>query len=447
MLSSATDLFSLEVEAATPFRIATLVIFILAIIHTLFANHFVALADRLAGKQKEKKKVYFFVEILHFLGEIEVIFGLWVAPLLFIIFSFYNWPTAVHYLNTRSFVEPLMVVVVMTLASTRPIITLAEGGMWLVAQLFRGSVSAWWLTVLTIGPILGSFITEVGAMTICAMLLMRHMYAYNPSKMLAYATLGLLFVNISVGGLLTNFAAPPVLIVARIWDWSSWFMFSQFGWKALLGIIIANGFYFFLFRKDLQQLEKVKKEKELKKETEVYRPVPFWITAVHILFLVWVVFNAHSPAIFIGAFLIFIGFHQATAPHQSPLLLKRPMLVGMFLAGLVIHGGLQGWWIEPLLGHLTKETMMWVALILTPFNDNASITYLATLIPNLSLSVKYALVSGVIAGGGLTIIANAPNPAGQALLRRYFKKGVSPLYLFLAALLPTLILLCLFYFF
>jgi hypothetical protein len=44
-----------------------------------------------------------------------------------------------------------------------------------------------------------------------------------------------------------------------------------------------------------------------------------------------------------------------------------------------------------------------------------------------------------VAGGGLTVIANAPNPAGQAILKKYFKEGVSPGGLLKAALVPTVI--------
>jgi hypothetical protein len=49
------------------------------------------------------------------------------------------------------------------------------------------------------------------------------------------------------------------------------------------------------------------------------------------------------------------------------------------------------------------------------------------------------VVAGAVTGGGLTVIANAPNPAGQSLLSRYFDGGVSPLALAAGALAPTLV--------
>jgi hypothetical protein len=117
--------------------------------------------------------------------------------------------------------------------------------------------------------------------------------------------------------------------------------------------------------------------------------------------------------------------------------LKPPLLVGFFLGGLVVHGGLQGWWIQPFLGSLTEEPLFFGSALLTAFNDNALITYLATLVPNLSDPLKIAVVQGAVAGGGLTVIANAPNPAGQALLSRYFGGAIAPAGLLLGALLPT----------
>ena len=133
-----------------------------------------------------------------------------------------GWETAKHYVNdTVNYTEPLFVVVIMALASTRPIVVLAERALRARGAAGRRTPAAWWVTILTIGPLLGSFITEPAAMTICALLLGRQFYDLNPSPRLKYATLGLLFVNVSIGGTLTHFAAPPVLMVARPWDWDT----------------------------------------------------------------------------------------------------------------------------------------------------------------------------------------------------------------------------------
>ncbi len=173
-------------------------------------------------------------------------------------------------------------------------------------------------------------------------------------------------------------------------------------------------------------------------------PVPLWVTVMHLLFMGWTIVNSHNTPLFMLGLLFFLGFAQISAPYQNRINLQSPILVGFFLAGLVIHGGLQGWWIAPVLGSLGEVPLMLTATVLTAFNDNAAITYLSTLVPDFTDGLKYAVVAGAVTGGGLTVIANAPNPAGQAILRKHFGVAVSPLGLLLAALLPTVIMLCCF---
>ncbi len=167
--------------------------------------------------------------------------------------------------------------------------------------------------------------------------------------------------------------------------------------------------------------------------------MPAWIIGVHLAALAWTVYSAHYPVLFIGGFLFFLAFIIATRHHQNGVRMKSPLLVGFFLAGLVIHGGCQAWWIAPIITTLPDHLLMLGAAILTAFNDNAAITYLAAQVDGISEGAKFAVVAGAVAGGGLTVIANAPNPAGQSILGRFFEGGVSPLKLFLGALIPTVI--------
>jgi hypothetical protein len=457
--SSLMEALSVRVRKE-PFNLLASIIFLLAIVHTFLAPLFLRLAHHVEEKHckklkangtarsvsgEEKEEVSFTAEILHFFGEIEAIFGIWVVPLLLALFWFKGWSTAKSYLNESvNFTEPMFVVVIMAIAASRPILKLADRLMSAIARLGKGTPGAWWFSILTVGPMLGSFITEPAAMTISALLLAQKFYERKPGPKFAYATLGLLFVNISVGGTLTHFAAPPVLMVAAKWGWGFGHMLTAFGWKALVGIVLANFAYFFWFKKELKALGEPcpPLDVELIHERAGHEsdPVPLWITTVHILFLGWTVANNHYPVLFIGGFLFYLAFTQATQQHQFDLQLRSPMLVGFFLAGLVIHGGLQGWWIEPLLTRLSEKPLFFGAVGLTAFNDNAAITYLASLVPNFGPQLKYAVVAGAVVGGGLTVIANAPNPAGQSILSKYFPDGVSPLGLFLGALGPTLIM-------
>jgi hypothetical protein len=251
---AATILGTLSQRAAAePFNLVATGIFLLAILHTFSAARFARLAHDVQRRHDARCRANglppvpsVLAETLHFLGEVEVVFGLWAIVLL---------------------------VVIMALASTRPIVGFAESALSWVARMGRGAPAAWWATILTIGPLLGSFITEPAAMTICALL----------------------------------------------------------------------------------------------------------------------------------------------------------------------HGGLQGWWMAPVLGGLSQTPLFLGATFLTAFNDNALITYLATLVPNLDDRLKIAVVEGAVTGGGLTVIANAPNPVGQAFLGRFFDNTIGPLMLMAGALVPTLL--------
>jgi Na+/H+ antiporter NhaD/arsenite permease-like protein len=274
-------------------------------------------------------------------------------------------------------------------------------------------------------------------MTISALLLAKQFYERRPSRALAYATLGLLFVNVSIGGTLTHFAAPPVLMVAGKWGWGMSHMFLHFGDKAVLAVLTSNILFWIAFRKEFARMNVDAMAAGQEKSRE--RRMPKRLIFVHLLFLAWTVVTNHYPVLFIGGFLFFIGFTHATAHHQDALSLRGPLLVSFFLAGLVIHGSLQGWWIQPLLANLGPMALFWGATFLTAFNDNAAITYLAAQVPNLTEALKYAVVAGAVTGGGLTVIANAPNPAGVSILGKFFDDSVSPLGLAAGAIIPTLI--------
>ncbi|MCP4753438.1 MAG: hypothetical protein GY866_21320 [Proteobacteria bacterium] len=441
-----------------PLNLVVSLLFLGAILHTFMAGHFRKLAHTLQERHEEKTKqqkqrvqytgdvieeVSFLSELCHFLGEVEVVFGLWVLPIFWLIALVHGLGASISYFSTVNYTEAIFVVVIMTLAAARPIMLLAEQLLKTIAKIGKGSAAALWFTILTVGPILGSFITEPGAMTISALILAKEFYVRKPGPKFAYATIGLLFVNISVGGTLSHFAAPPVLMVAGKWHWDMTFMVSNYGFKAFLGILIANSLYFLVFRSEFKNLKKLEDSEDsnlLIKWDMRDDKVPAGVTLVHVLFMVWTVYFSHFPPLFIACFLCFLGFVQATGHHQNRTNLKPALLVGFFLAGLVIHGGLQKWWIAPILGSLSEVPLMVGATVLTAFNDNAAITYLSSLVPNLTDPMKYAVVAGAVTGGGLTVIANAPNPAGQSILQRFFPNGVSPLGLAAGALIPTIIM-------
>lgn len=398
-------------------------LFVIAILHifsTKFFEHLAHTRPAHAG-------------LWHLFGEVEVVFGFWALVLVIFMFAVEGSTTAISYIDSRNFTEPMFIFAIMVIAATRPILQTAMASTRLLARAIPlpGSMG-FYFTILVLVPLLGSFITEPAAMTLAALILAGNFFSRDISLRLKYATIGVLFVNVSIGGTLTPFAAPPVLIVAGKWGWDISFMMSMFGWKVAIVVVINALGTTLLFRKELSQL--------LPSNKDDRKAVPPLLILVHLAFLTAVVIFAHHPAIFMGLFLFFLGITTAYQHHQDRLILREGLLVAFFLAGLVVLGGQQQWWLQPLLISLSNDAVFIGATILTAFTDNAALTYLGSLVTGLSDEFKYALVAGAVTGGGLTIMANAPNPAGISILRKYFdENAVNPLKLFLAALPPTLI--------
>ncbi|MCB1279354.1 putative Na+/H+ antiporter [Prosthecobacter sp.] len=411
---------------ATPIEILASVLFGLAVLHTFSVKRFAHWAHAYPKGSIQEN-------LLHFLAETEVVFGLWAAALFVGIAAMKgSVHDAVEYIEGLNFTEPKFVLVVMVVAATRPVVKLAERFISLFARLLPiGESLAFYIAALSVGSLLGSFITEPAAMTLLAILLKRRYFDRGISLKLAYATLGLLFVNISIGGTLTNFAAPPVLMVAAKWDWSTMFMLTHFGWKAAASCVLSTVVVALLFNKELRGLE-VHEHQE--------QPIPLWLTLLHVMFLGLIVYFAHHPDVFFGVFMLFLGLVIATREYQDQLRLREGLLVGYFLAGLVTLGSLQSWWLKPLIAGMNGAALYFGTTGLTALTDNAALTYLGSLVEGISADLQYALVAGAVTGGGLTVIANAPNPAGVGLLQNakaFGSEGISPLGLFVGALFPT----------
>ena len=407
--------------AATAPELVAAVCFGLAVLHTFSTGLFA----RLAHSQPRHAGLW------HLLGEVEVVFGFWAFVLFAALFWLSGQAAAVDYVEGRNFTEPLFVFVIMVIAASRPILVSVMQLVDSLAGLLPNArpVAVFFLC-LGLVPLLGSVITEPAAMTLAALMLRDRFFSQGLSTRLKYATLGMLFVNISIGGTLTHFAAPPVLMVAGPWQWDTPFMFATFGWKAALAVVINASVLSLLFRRELTA-------RGLGREAGT-EPMPLTVAAIHMAFLVGVVVFAHHPVVFMGLFLFFLGYTTAYARHQSPLILREGLLVAFFLAGLVVLGGLQQWWLQPLLTGIEPTALFFLATGLTAITDNAALTYLASLVQGVSDEFKYAIVAGAVTGGGLSIIANAPNPAGIAILKVGFdEQAVSPLKLLLAALAPT----------
>jgi hypothetical protein len=405
----------------TPIQHIGLVLFVLALLHTFATNAFEILAHRHPRH----------AGLFHLLGEVEVVFGFWAFVLMVFMALVEGRQAAVDYAESRHYTEPLFVFVVMVVAASRPVLEAARGLLRVLARLapIRSEVAQAWLA-LALVPLAGSLITEPAAMTLAALMLAPTVFRQGMPEWLKYGALGVLFVNVSIGGTLTSYAAPPVLMVAGTWGWDSAYMLLHFGWRSLIAVLFNATVITFLLRAHLRQIDA-----SVDGESA---PVPPLVALIHLAFLAAVVLLAHHPVLFIGLFLLFLGFTQAYQRYQSPLILKEGLLVGFFLAGLVVLGGMQQWWLQPIVSSLGPTALFFGALGLTAVTDNAALTYLGSLITGLSEHEKYMLMAGAVGGGGLTVIANAPNPAGAALLRQGFaNESIGAVWLLLGALGPT----------
>ena len=399
-----------------------LVIFVIAILHTFSVKFFKSLAQKFPRHHN----------LFDMLAEVEIVFGFWAIVLVLTIFFLQGKTETVNYLNNQSYVEPLFVFVIMVIAASKPILDFSLTCVKKISALLPVNKSlSLFLITMSFVPLLGSFITEPAAMTLAALILRDHFYSKKISNKFKYGIIGTLFVNVSIGGAMTPFAAPPILMVAAKWNWDLNFMMSTFAWRTVLAVFINSIILTFLFRNELIKLGE-SKIRTIK--------IPSFVLILHLILLLGVIIFVHDLIIFLGIFLIFLAVVNAFNQYQDKLIINQAFLVSLFLAGLVVLGGQQKWWLQTVLAKLTPDQIYYVATALTAVTDNAALTYLASLVDGLSDQFKYAIAAGAITGGGLTVIANAPNPAGYSILNKKFSGGIiSPLYLFLSALGPTIV--------
>lgn len=409
-------------------------LFALGVLHTFFVNKFL----KLSKKYPKESSLH---SIFHLLGEIEVVFAFWATIFMTCFVIIEGWKPAINYQQSLNFTEPFFIFAIMVVCSTRPVLYAARMGIMGLSKLLRNifrspEIGTDIFSILFFGALSGSFITEPAAMTVAALLL--NSMLKESDENLNYFLLATLFVNISIGGTLTSFAAPPILMVAQVWGWDTTYVFTHLGWKSAIACFLNAGLFLFLFRNKLKgsffSLADVTNRLDGSGHS-----IPLGVIFIHLVFVFLIVLTGHYQNAFLGIFLFFLGVATATKRFQDSLRLKESLLVSLFLGGIIQFGAFQKWWLEPLLSKMENLYLYAGAISLTAVTDNAALTYLGAQVQGLSEESKFALVAGAVAGGGLTIIANAPNAAGYSILAGQFKTGVSPVKLLKMALLPTLV--------
>ncbi len=402
----------------------------LGLIHCFGAGFF----QKLSRKYKHQARLH---QLFHILGEVELVFFIWVLVFFLCEFILHGPAGIISTVTGTSYVEPIFVFAIMALCSSRPILFIAEKAIAVCSRAIHRTtrfpeIFCELFVILFLTPLLGSLITEPAAMTVAALILNRMLKSKDQG--LLYMMLAVLFVNVSVGGSLTSFAAPPILMVAKTWNWDTAFIFGHFGWKSTLACFINSILFIFIFRSQLK--ESFSKLIDILK----HQKLPIGIIAVHLISLALLICFSHEQYKIIVSFAAFYLFVVLTQKYQSRLRLKESLLVAIFLSSILILGPFQTWWLQPLLAKMSDTLLFWGATGLTAVTDNAALTYLGSQVSNLSETAKIALVEGALAGGGLTLIANAPNLTGATLLQEKFpNQQISSWHLLKSALLPTLI--------
>lgn len=361
--------------------------FAAAVVHSLLSSKIHVWFSGLAKRRPR---------LIHWLSEIELIFGLWTLPLFLVFVLNGQGDTLIQYLRSIHYFEPVLVFCVFIVAGSRPVLAIVGRLVYAIgkaiANLARVPTKfAELFVVLAICPLVGSVITEPAAMAVAAPMLSNMIQKRDQN--LLYILVALLFVNVSIGGALTNFAAPPILMVARPWGWSTPDVYMLFGTHSIMATILTTLLTLILLNRRI---------------SNAIGPLP-------------------TQKIDWKKMRIF------------PLRYKEAGLIALFLTSLLVFGPFQTWWVQPVLTTIDGRLLYGAATLLTGIVDNAALTYLGAQVPNLSDESKYYLVAGAISGGGLTLIANAPNIIGLNLLKQHFPNGFDSKKLLVSAIPPTLL--------
>lgn len=430
---------------SSPLRVGAAVFFFLSILHT-FCTPFFYKRFQICQHKKmifpEKWRKYLWLsESYRLLSSVDVIFIFWSVPLFLWFLYSEGYAEAIDYFNHRNYLFALFIMIMLILLESRPIVYLSECIFLTIAKIGKQSPKCWWWTLMLGAPFSAILLKETGAMIIAATLLVRYFYKFAPSLRFSYATMGLLFSNISVGGLITDISSRALLLVSPALKGEQEFVIRHFSWKAVIAIFLSTTTYYLMFRKEFDHFPKVVKNASIADER-----VPIWLICLHVLFVAAIMSVRSVPLLMIGILILYLGLHQFTIFYQNSIRVTKVCCVGLFYAGLLILGGLQEWWMLVIMHRMSDFGYMFTSYILSMFLDNVLVNYL---VHNLSVATDcflYLVIAGCMSAGGVTILANAPNIVGYLIIKPFFPTSpVSLGRLFVFALGPSLIALMTFW--
>ena len=204
-------------------------IFFLAITHALLSDKFLKTA-RLKAIQGAGTPL---VTTYNFLGNITIIFGFWLVPILIVMWINKGGDYTFEYLQTFDLGEPFAYFVLAALGFLQPLRHLLANALNYLCKLTSYQIAFWWSALLIFSSILTGCFSELGIMAVVCGLLSRTFFSLKPSNNLSYLTLSLLLIGLSVGGAILPFNLLFTLEVFNGVNWYHWTIFLLFGWKSL----------------------------------------------------------------------------------------------------------------------------------------------------------------------------------------------------------------------
>lgn len=426
-------------------RIGSAVLFFSAVIHTFLTPWLTRLYEECLHKKMifpERWRQYLWLsELLRIVSRVELVFVLWAIPLFFLFLYTEGYRVTMAYFDSRNYVFSLFIVVMLILLESRPIEYLSQRIFSSAAKIGKQSPICWWWTIMIAAPLSTFFLKESGAMIIAATLLSKHFYQLSPSPKFCYATMGLLFSNISISGLTSSFSSRALLTILPEIKWTSSFIITHFCWKVILAVLISTMIFFLFFRKEFKKFPKT-----IPSSTIMQNRVPYWTIFIHVVLVGCVILSRAIP-LFLGFILVFyLGFQRFTIFYQNPIKTAKVCFVGLFYAGVVIFGELQEWWMLDLMHGMSDFGYMMTSYMFSIFLDNALVNHIVHNLPMANDCYLYLVLVGSMSAGGLTLVSNMPNIVGYLILRPTFPQSdISLIRLFWSALIPSIVSLSIFW--